>query len=439
MLRRKIEKQIYDFLRVPQERIMIVQGARQVGKSFIIREIGKKLFPNFIEINLAEDKNNERLYENVKSVDELYFRISITYGDKLIGDKNDTLIFLDEIQEYPQLITLLKFLNSDGRYRFICSGSLLGITLHNVVSIPVGSIRLLDMYPLDFQEFLWANGFNDYAIDTIQETLSSGKALDEAIHNHLLELWKKYLVVGGMPRAVVTFKETNNYQLVREIQYDINRLYEADAAKYDLEHKLKIIRLYRLIPSNMENKKKRISLIRIEDRKGSRFKDYEDEFEFLISSGIALEVKAVSNPKFPLVETETKNLLKLYLNDPGLLTSMLYRDEIRAVLDDFRSINLGSVYETAVAAQLKANGSELYYYDNKKKGEVDFLINYYKELSVLPIEVKSGKDYKIHSAISKFTADPEYHITKGIVLSNSRDITKEGDIWYYPIYYCAFL
>ena len=439
MLRRKIEKEIYEFLSAPQDRIMLVQGARQVGKSFIIREIGKKLFPNFIEINLAEDKNNERLYENVKSVGELYFRMSITYGDKLTGDINNTLIFLDEIQEYPQLITLLKFLNSDARYRFICSGSLLGITLHNVVSIPVGSIRLLDMYPLDFKEFLWANGFNDFAINRIKETLSSGKELDDAIHNRLIDLWKKYLVVGGMPRAVVTFKETNNYQLVREIQYDINRLYEADAAKYDLEHKLKIIRLYKLIPSNMENKKKRVSVNHIEDRRGSRFKDYEDEFEFLISSGIALEVRAVSNPKFPLVETETKNLLKLYLNDPGLLTSILYKDEIRAVLDDFRSINLGSVYETAVAAQLKANGSDLYYYDNKKKGEVDFLINYYKGLSVLPIEVKSGKDYKTHSAISKLLADSEYNVKSGIVLSNSGEVRREGDVWYYPVYYSTFL
>lgn len=189
----------------------------------------------------------------------------------------------------------------------------------------------------------------------------------------------------------------------------------------------------------MENKKKRVSLVRIENKKGCRFSDYEDEFEFLISSGIALEVKAVSNPKFPLVETETKNLLKLYINDPGLLTSILYREEIRAVLDDYKSINLGSVYETAVAAQLKSNGHDLYYYDNKKKGEVDFLINSYKDLTVLPIEVKSGKDYKSHSAISKLVTDREYNITRGIVLSNSEEVKKEGDIRYYPIYFSTFL
>ena len=439
MLRRKIEKDIKDYLSTPQDRILVVQGARQVGKSFIIREIGKQLFTNFIEVNLAEDKNNERLYESVKSVDDLYLRLSITYGDQLTGDKNDTLIFLDEIQEYPQLITLLKFLNSDSRFRFICSGSLLGITLQNVVSIPVGSIRLLDMYPLDFKEFLWANGVNDYALESIKERLVSGMELDAAIHTRLLDLWKKYLVVGGMPAAVVCFKESKNYSLVRGIQNDINRLYEADATKYDREHKLKIIRLYKLIPSNMENKKKRVSLVHIENKKGSRFSDYEDEFEFLISSGIALEVKAVSNPKFPLVETETKNLLKLYINDPGLLTSILYREEIRAVLDDYKSINLGSVYETAVAAQLKSNGHDLYYYDNKKKGEVDFLINSYKDLTVLPIEVKSGKDYKSHSAISKLVTDREYNITRGIVLSNSEEVKKEGDIRYYPIYFSTFL
>ena len=439
MLKRKIEKEIYEHLSSPQDRILIVQGARQVGKSFIIREIGQKLYANFIEVNMAEDKNNEKLYENVKSVEDLYLRLSITHGDKLGGNKKDTLIFLDEIQEYPHLITLLKFLNSDGRYSFICSGSMLGITLHSVVSVPVGSVRLLDMYPLDFKEFLWANDFNDYAIDSIKQTLESGQSLDNAIHNRLLDLWKKYLVVGGMPAAVMSYKESRNYKFVREIQYDINRLYEADSAKYDLQHKLKIIRLYKLIPSNMENKKKRVMLSRIEDRKGSRFSDYEEEFEYLVSSGIALDVRAVSNPKFPLIETETKNLLKLYLNDPGLLTAMLYRNEIQAVLDDYNSINLGSVYETAVAAQLKANGSTLYYYDNKKKGEVDFLINNYKELRVLPIEVKSGKDYKEHSAISKLASEREYNISRGIILSNSGEVRQEDKLWYYPIYFSVFL
>lgn len=439
MLKRKIEKTIHDYLSGTSDRIMLVQGARQVGKSYIIRQVGTELFPNFIEINLAEDKNGAGLYENVRTTQDFYLRLSITFGDKLSGDVNDTLIFIDEIQEYPHLITLLKFLNQDGRYRFIASGSLLGVTLNNVVSIPVGSIRLLDMYPLDFEEFLWANGFAPSATESIKAMLTDKSSLDEALHHHVMELWKKYLVVGGLPAAVNAFLKTLNYVEVRSVQSDIIRLYNAEASKYEREHRLMISRVYSLIPSNMENKKKRMVARDIEEKKGARFTKYSEEFEYLISSGVALEVSAITNPKYPLAESVQKNLLKLYLNDPGLLTSLLYGPAIQAVLDDMPSINLGSVYETAVACQLKSAGHSLFYYDNKKKGEVDFLINNYAKQTVLPIEVKSGKDYTVHSAITKLISEPEYNIGEGIVLSNFRDITEIKGVGHFPVYYCMCL
>ena len=202
--------------------------------------------------------------------------------------------------------------------------------------------------------------------------------------------------------AVNTYLATHNIQLIRELQSEIKEYYAADAAKYDKEHKLKIARIYDLIPSNLENKKKRATVKNIENKDGARFSTYQDEFDYLINSGIALEVKAISNPVYPLKESETKNLLKLYLNDVGLLTNALYGTNIRAILNSNQSVNLGSIYENVVASELISHGFKLYYYDDRNKGEVDYLINDYENLSALPIKVKSGKDYTIHSALNNF-------------------------------------
>lgn len=439
MLYRKIEKPIREFLSGKREKVLVVQGARQIGKSYIIRHVGKELFANYIELNLVEDKENEQQFANVHSVQDFYMRLSLVAGDKMNGNRDNTLVFLDEIQEYPQLLTLLKFLNADRRFTFVASGSLLGITLRSTTSIPVGSLRIMDMYPLDFIEFLRANSVGEFAIDEINKRFSAGEALDETVHSRLISLWKKYLLVGGLPDAVNKFIETQNIVSVREIQQDIMRLYMADASKYDKEHKLVIKRVYELIPSNMGNKKKRVVMRDIEDKKNVRYATYVEEFEYLISSGIALEVMAISNPKYPLSESVTKNLLKLYLNDPGLLSLLLYGKDAEAILDDKLSINLGSLYETAVAAQLKASGHDLFYYDSKKKGEVDFLINDRERQSVLPVEVKSGKDYKVHSAINGFVKTEDYGIKYAVVLSNNRTIEKIDKIIHLPIYYVTFL
>ena len=367
MLFRKIESLIEDHLQSDSKKILLIDGARQVGKTYIIRHVGHKLFENFIEINMVEDSIGPRLFAETKTVEDFYLQVSMLEGSKM-KQKDNTLIFIDEIQAYPHLLTLLKFLSQDDRFTYIASGSLLGVTLSQTTSIPMGSIRKVRMFPLDFEEFLYA----------------------------------------------------------------------ADASKYDEERKLKIRRIYDLIPSNMENKKKRVVAQSIEDKKGKTFADYQDEFEYLISAGIALNVQAISNPVFPLVESTGKNLLKLYLNDVGILTGILYGNNIRAVLDDEASINLGSVYESVVASELIAHGYELFYYDNRHKGEVDFLIDDYATLSAVPIEVKSGKDYTIHSALNNFVKNEDYHIQKAFVVSNERTVSTKGKIIYIPIYYIMF-
>ncbi len=316
----------------------------------------------------------------------------------------------------------------------------MGITLKTTQSLPIGSVEIIRMYPLDFEEFLIANGVGTLLLDTMRRNFSARQSMPSAIHDKLLDLFRKYLIVGGLPAAVCAFVEEQNVMKVRSIQRDIMRLYKADAARYETSsRRLRIQRIYDMIPSNLENKKKRMVAKDVENKVGKRMVDYCEEFDYLTASGIALEVKAVSNPHFPLVESAGKNLLKLYLNDVGLLTNVFFGNNVRAVLDDVKSVNLGSVYETAVAQELSAHGFRLYYYDNKKNGEVDYLIDDTRNLSVLPIEVKSGKDYKIHSALSRFLAVEDYHVSSAMVLSNAREVEEKDGIVYMPVYYVVCL
>ena len=435
---RKIKAAIIDFLTSQSNKVLIIDGARQIGKSYIIREAGQELFPNYIEINLLEDSLNDRLFENTKKIEDFYLRLSMLAGDKLAAKEN-TLVFLDEIQAYPHLLTLLKFLKQDDRFTYIASGSLLGVTLYQTSSIPMGSIEIMHMYPMDFEEFLIASGYGEMALSSIKMKFEAKESLDENVHNKLMDSFKKYLLSGGLPDAVKTFIETSNIVKVRTIQNEIHNYYGMDASKYDLQKKLKIKRIYDMIPSTLENKKKRIIVKDIENKKGKRFSDYQDEFDYLINAGIALEVKAVSTPVFPLDENSGKNLLKLYLNDAGILTSTLYQNNIRPILDNMASVNLGTVYEAVVAQELKAHGKSLFYYDNKTKGEVDFLINDYEDLSIVPIEVKSGKNYTIHCAIDTFISNKDYNVKKAYVLSNERTVYSKNGITYLPVYYVMFL
>ena len=437
MLYRKIQSYIENHLRSGSNKILVIDGARQIGKTFIIKYTAEKLFKNYIEINMLEDSLKDRYFSNVRTVDDFYLQVSMIAGEKM-ENKDNTIIFIDEIQAYPHLLTLLKFLKRDDKFTYIASGSLLGVTLAETESIPMGSIEVKRMYPLDFEEFLLSQGVNNYAIAAIRKKFEARESLDEATHSKVMDLFKKYLLVGGLPDAINSYTRDKNIVSVRNIQTEIHNYYGMDASKYDNDKKLKIRRIYDMIPSNLENKKKRVVIQNIENIRGKRSSDYEDEFDYLINAGIALDVKAISTPTFPLIENSGKNLLKLYLNDVGLLTNILYRTNIRAVLDDVKSINLGSVYESVVASELIAHGHKLFYYDNRSKGEVDYLIDDYDSLSAVPIEVKSGKDYTVHSALNAFVQNEDYHIKKAFVVSNERNVTQNGKITYIPIYYIMF-
>lgn len=440
MLYRKIENYIREHLTSGSDKILVLEGARQIGKSYIIREAGTRLFKNFVEINFAEDDEGKQIFKNINTTEDFYLNLSMLGGTQL-GDYENTLVFLDEIQHYPQFLTMLKFLRQEHRYHFIASGSLLGITLRATTSIPVGSIIRKQMFQLDFEEFLVANGVGTNAIETMHKGYLERGTLSEEMHRQVLDLFRKYLLVGGMPDAVNVYLKTHNIVKVRETQESIREMYGEDASKYEesSSRNLLIRRIFDMIPSQMENKKKRIVAKEIEHRQGDRFSRYAEEFEYLISSGITLDVHAISNPRYPLKESVQKNLLKLYQNDVGILTAQLYHNNLRPILADERGINLGAVYESAVAQELKAHGHHLFYYDNRHNGEVDFLVDDYDNLSILPIEVKSGKDYTVHSALNKMLSVPDHHVLSGLVLSNEREVKQVGKILYMPVYYVMFI
>lgn len=436
MLYRKISKTIENYFSTDSNRMMLIEGARQIGKSYIIRSIGEKMYSNFIEINMEEDKLGDRIFADARTTNDFYMALSTVAGNKM-KDRQNTLVFIDEIQAYEHLFTLIKFLMRDNRFRYIASGSLLGITLGNTQSLPIGSIEIVHMFPMDFEEFLIANNVGHEAINGIKDCFAKRVGLPEALHLKMLDLFKKYLIVGGLPKAVEAYVETKNIVTIRSIQSEVHNLYEVDCYKYEEEHnkKLKIRRIYEMIPSVLENKKKRIVMKDIENKDWKRAGDYMEEFEYIISAGVALEVKAVSTPTYPLIENSGKNLLKLYLNDVGMLSGIYYHNSINAIMGDDKSLNLGAVYETVVAQELKAHGYSLYYYDNKKNGEVDFLIDDMENLSNIPLEVKSGKDYTVHSALTKFLNNPDYNIKRTYVLSNESKVYDKDGVTYIPIYF----
>ena len=440
MLKRKIEKTINDYFNSERNKILIIDGARQIGKTYIINKLSKQRFTNYIEINLKDDFDGEKLFSSdiVKTTTQFYYRLSSLYGDKL-GSKEDTIIFLDEIQVYPHLLSMLKPLNIDNKYTFIVSGSLLGVTLKHTF-IPMGSIDEVKMYPLDFEEFLWASGVGEDIINYARNCYLNLTPVDDVVHNSLLTKFKEYLLCGGLPDAVNEFLINKNIMKMRKVHEMTFNYYSDDASKYDLHNKLKISRIYEMMPSYMENKVKRIQANKINNNKKDTLNKYEDEFDYLLSSGIALGIKAISNPKFPLNESITKNLIKLYYNDVGILTNILYKNNIDAVLYNDKGVNLGSVYETSCACELVAHNHNLYYFDSKKVGEVDFIINDYENLSVLPIEVKSGNNQTEFRALPKLVnPNNGYNINKGFVFGNKNIIQKNNNIVTLPIYMIMFI
>lgn len=438
MFRRKIETTLNSYYNDDKSNILIIDGARQIGKSYIIRHTASSYFDNYIEIDLKSDYEADKLFSNVKSTKDFYLLVGAMHGDKLDSIAN-TIIFLDEIQYYPHLITLLKDLKKDNKYRYIASGSLLGVTLKHIF-IPMGAIDEIKMFPMDFEEFLWTNNVSTETIEYLRECFEKKCMVNESIHNKILSLFKDYLISGGLPDAVREYVINQNVYKTRQIHSQTFTYYKDDCSKYDLDNKLKISKIYDMLVSNMANKVKRIIFKNIDNKTDSNLAKYEDDFDYLIASAVVNKTYAISNPVFPLNESMSKNLIKLYYNDIGILTNILYRNNINAIISNEKTVNLGSVYETVCAMELTAHGHDLFYFDSKKVGEVDFLINDYNNLTIVPIEIKSGKDQNNFRAIPKLVApNGNYKLKFGYVLGNKNICSIENNLITLPIYMIMFI
>ena len=434
MINRKAYHFLNDFF-TNDNRALLVTGARQVGKTFAIRKIGKEVFENLIEINFIEQPDAVELFSHPKSAAELLMRISAFSRKKLVPGK--TLIFFDEVQECDEIVTAIKFLVDDGKYRYVMSGSLLGVELKDLRSIPVGYIGELEMYPLDLEEFSKAVGINDEVIGHLKECYDRQIPVDVIVHKKMLELVTLYLIVGGMPAAVQKYLDTNNLRVVLNEQRDIIRTYKRDITKYEKERKLQIEEIYHLIPSELNAKNKRFILKELGEK--ARFTRYESGFLWLKDAGVALPTYNVEAPKTPLLLNKQRNLFKLFLNDVGLLAAM-YGGNIQIRLLSNQNVNYGAAFENLVAQELYAHGfaidHDLFFFNSKKQGELDFVVEHQGD--VLPIEVKSGKDYERHRALSNIMENEEYAIPKAFVFCQENTQVK-NQLVYMPVYMIMFL
>ena len=411
---------------------LLITGARQVGKTFIIRKCAKKHFEYVIEINFIERPDAIKLFENAKSSEDILLRISAFTDVPLVPGK--TLIFFDEVQECKEIVTAIKFLVEDGKYRYILSGSFLGVELKDIRSVPVGYMTIMEMYPLNFFEFCRANKVSQRIFDMLEMCWNEKKAIDQIVHEKLLDLFHLYLIVGGMPAVVEGYLRTKNLQEVFRLQKGILQLYKKEIAKYDPQNKLYLEEIFNLIPSELNSKNKRFILKNLNEN--FRFSRYEHSFIWLKEAGVALPVYCVQEPEVPLLLSKATNLFKLFLSDVGLLAAM-YADGLQIkILNKEKDINFGSIYENAVAQELKTQGFELYYFNSKKQGELDFVIEY--KGNVLPIEVKSGKSYTRHNALDNVMSTPRYHIEQAIVFCNE-NIHEKNKIVYMPVYMAGML
>lgn len=451
MLDRNIEKSIIYWLNSDMISLLI-EGARQVGKTTTIRKVLKGCNCDYVEINLLNNQDFLSVLNNLDnmSCENFYERISIVTKHKFI--KGKTIIFLDEIQACKELVTKVKFLLEEGSYKYIFSGSLLGVELVNIKSFPVGYMHVEKMYPLDLEEFAMALDMPKDSLNILKECFDNKKPVEEWLHNSFMDLFKNYLIVGGMPNVVQTFVNTHNYNDVRKVQKHIIELYKKDFTQYEaIDKKFRLICTFNQVPIELNKQNKRFQISNIE--KGLKFCRAEATFEWLNAAGVTIPVYNTTQPTYPLEINKKSNLLKLFLCDVGLLNVMYDEALIYNILRDDKNVNFGAIYENFIAQELNSHGYSGFYFNSRQYGEVDFLIQ--ESQKVIPIEVKSGKGYTKHKALDHIMANKDYDIDYGIIFSNenlsyanvavaektSRDYKFKDlySLYYMPIYMIMFI
>lgn len=432
MLKRKIEKDIMRWIE-SSDKALLIYGVRQAGKTYIVRECLKAAGCDYIEFNLIRQLEIVEILDGATGIDDLILKLSLYSDKKIVPGK--TFFFFDEIQRYKEIVTKIKFLVDDKRFRYIMSGSLLGVEIVNLKSAPVGYLQTLNMYPLDFEEFLQIFNVGEPVLDMLRKAFTSKTPVDEVIHDKIMKMFNLYLIIGGMPAAVEKYRTTGNIDDVMDEHRAIIEQYKLDFTQYEEENrKLIITHIYELIPAELNEKNKRFMIADI--KKGLRYDRVEDSFTWLWKAGVALGVFNTTEPTVPLLLNEKSTLFKLFLSDVGLLTTIYGKACKLKIVSKEKDINKGAVYENVVAQELHAHGYPLYYYNSKKKGELDFVVEHVGQ--ALPIEVKSGKDYEKHSALDNVMAVEEYGIREAYVFTND-NVKVDGRLTYYPIYMVMFL
>ena len=432
-LRRKCAKIMEDWLKSGKKQALLVKGARQVGKTRLIREVLQSEGADYFEVNLIETPAAVQVLAQANSVDELVIGLSTIKEQKL--QKGKTIIFIDEVQKYKEMVTKIKFLVDEGSFRYILSGSLLGIELTNLESAPVGYMSVLEMFPLDFEEFLQTTNIDQKILQSLRGSFEARKPVMDSVNQKMLDLFARYLAIGGMPQAVAAFAESRNVNDAMQIHADIQKLYKMDFTQYEAQDKRLVISdAYDLIPSELLKQNKRYVVSDLKN--GLHFERVQNTFLWLKNSGVALAAFSSSEPRIPLKQNQKKNLFKLYFSDVGLLTSEYGMATKNMLVTKDERLNAGGVYENAVAPELVSKGFDLYYYNSNRLGELDFVIEL--DGKALPIEVKSGKDYTIHSAMTNCLNNKEYNMDEGIVLANC-NVSKREKITFLPIYMAMFL
>ena len=415
------------------DKALLVTGARQIGKTWLIREeIAKSGYCKF-EVNFI-DQPDLVDYLNVKmSANEFLVKLKMIMPEDC--KPQETVVFFDEIQKCPEIVTKIKFLVEEGSFKYVMSGSLLGVELKGITSVPVGYLTVLRMYPMDFEEFMIANNVSKTTLEMLKAKFETCQPVDEFIHQKLLSLFFIYLIVGGMPDAVKIYIATKDIREVYKVQRDIVALYKEDFSQYESEDKkLKLISIYDIIPAELNKQNKKFVFTML--NKELKFDRYENSFLWLKDAGVALPVYNVEAPVIPLKASKSSNVFRLFSNDTGLLTSAYPAETKLELINKNSEVNNGAHFENAVAQQLTANGLEPYFCKKKNIGELDVLVE--MDGKVVPIEVKSGKAYKAHKSLDNFMKISDYHIEKAYVLSVA-NMEQEGSVVYLPIYMCYLL
>lgn len=412
---------------------LLVTGARQIGKTWLIREeIAKSGYTKF-EINFIDQPDMVDYLNAKMSAEDFLVKLKMIMPEDC--KPQETIVFFDEIQKCPEIVTKIKFLVEEGSFKYVMSGSLLGVELKGIASVPVGYLTVLRMYPMDFEEFMVANNVSNITLDMLKEKFETCQPVDEFIHQKLLSLFFIYLIVGGMPDAVKTYIATKDIREVDKVQRDIVALYKEDFSQYEREDKkLKLISIYDVIPAELNKQNKKFVFTMLD--KELKFDRYENSFLWLKDAGVVLPVYNVEAPVIPLKASKSSNVFRLFSNDTGLLTSEYPAETKIELINKNGEVNNGAHFENAVVQQLTANGFEPYFCKKKNIGELDALIEIGGK--AVPIEVKSGQSYKVHKALDNFMKIPDYHIEKAYVFSTA-NVEQEGAVTYLPIYMCYLL